>query len=233
MTSMLLMTMHQRLGGKDVKESSEEIRLELYKLLQKLIEDKCVVQKNIFEIHFTELVSVLNNGFNDLYPEVKKTSCMCARLIAKKLSGGNFHMQSESLVKPLLANMTHQHSRVRKDIVDCVCDVVMYGNNKSVTEVIPHLAQRLFDQAHTVRLSVVKLVGTWLIDLPDRYSFWHRLIPLILTGFVDENAEIKELTESLWWDIGLKYEKENDEELKDKANFLEKDLHNYPPECKY
>jgi dynein assembly factor 5, axonemal len=232
MTSMLLMTLYQRLGGKDVKEQSEEIRLELYKLTQKLIEDKSSQQKTIFEVHFQELVSILCNSFNDMYPEVKKTGCLCARLLAFKLKGSNFHMQSESLVKPLLTNLTHQHSRVRKDIVECLCDVVMYGNNKSVTEIIPHLAQRLFDQAHTVRLAVIKLVGTWLLDLPDRYSFWHRLLPLLLTGFIDENAEIKELTESLWWDIGIKYEKENDEELKDKANFLEKDLGNYPKECK-
>lgn len=141
-------------------------------------------------------------------------------------------MQSESYIKPIITNMTHQHSRVRKDIIDCLCDVVMYGNNKSVTDVLSHLAQRLFDQAHIVRLAVIKLVGTWLLDLPDRYSFFHKLIPLLLTGFVDETPEVKELTESLWWDIGIKYEKENDAELKDKASFLDNTNSNYPAECK-
>jgi dynein assembly factor 5 len=83
-----------------------------------------------------------------------------------------------------------------------------------------------------VRLVVVKLVGTWLLDLPDRYSFHNKLIPLLLTGFIDESPDIKELTESLWWDIGIKYEKENEKDLKDKLDFLEKDLPIYPAECK-
>lgn len=109
----------------------------------------------------------------------------------------------------------------------------MYGNNKSVTDACPHLAQRLFDQAGAVRSAVIKLVATWLLDLPDRYSFQHRLIPLLLTGFVDEAVDIKEMTESLWWDVGVKYEKENEADLKDKADFLSPHLDNYPPECKY
>jgi len=141
-------------------------------------------------------------------------------------------MQSESYIKPLITNITHQHSRVRKDIIDCMCDVVMYGNNKSVNDVLSHLAQRLFDQAPIVRIAVIKLVGTWLLDLPDRYSFFHKLIPLLLTGFVDETTEVKELTEALWWDIGIKYEKENDEELKHKSSFLDPTNSNYPPDCK-
>lgn len=141
-------------------------------------------------------------------------------------------MQSETLVKPILQNMTHQHSRVRKDMIDALCDVIMHGNNKSVDTALPHLAQRLFDQAGSVRTSVVKLCGTWLLDLPDRYSFWHKLMPLLLTGFSDESIELKELTESLWWDVGIKYQKENEEDMKDKLDFLEENLPNYPIECK-
>jgi dynein assembly factor 5 len=231
LTSMLIMTLNQRLGGKEVKETSEEIRLELVSLLYLLMESKSG-QKHIFEAHFQELVSILINSINDLYPEAKKKGCLCTKLLANKLAGSSFHMQSEQLVKPLLQNIVHQHSRVRKDIIECLCDVIQYGNNKSVTDAISHLAQRLFDQAPQVRMAVIKLVGTWLLDLPDRYSFWSKLIPLLLTGFIDEALEVKELTESLWWDVGIKYEKENDEELKDKASFLESDLSNYPAECK-
>ena len=233
MTSATIMALFQRLGGHNIKENSEEIRLQLYVIAFKLVELKSDSSKHLFEIHLQEFVSILANAFNDNYPEVKKRGCMCAKLLAKKLAGHNFHMQSESLIKPLLQNMTHQHSRVRKDIVDCLCDVIMHGNNKSVDTALPHLAQRLFDQAHIVRVAVIKLVGTWLLDLPDRYSFHHKLMPLLLSGFTDETVEVKELTESLWWDVGIKYQKENEEDLKDKLNFLEQDLLNYPPECKF
>ena len=233
LTSSLILTLAQRLGGKEVKETSEEIRLQLNGLIEKLIDFRSKEEKALLEVHFQELVTILINSLGDNYPEVKKRGCSCAKLLAKNLAGSNFHMQSESLIKPLLTNFTHQHSRVRKEMVDCLCEVVMHGNNKSVTEVIPHLAQRLFDQAPAVRTAVIQLVGTWLLNLPDRYSFFNKLIPLLLTGYVDEAVEIKELANDLWWDVGIKYAKENDEELKDKSSFLDtvQDI-NYPPECK-
>lgn len=127
--------------------------------------------------------------------------------------------------------INYNNFRVRKDIIDCLCDVVMYGNNKSVSDSCSHLAQRLFDQASIVRSSVIRLVATWLLDLPDRYSYQHKLIPLLLTGLVDEALEIKEMAESLWWDVGVKYERENDQDLKDKSDFLNKPLDTYPTEC--
>lgn len=232
MTTLIIMTCMQRLSGKEVKETSEEIRLQLYTIIHRLVELKSA-NRNIFEVHFQELTSILVNSFNDSYPEVKKRGCLCTKLLAQKLAGANFHMQSETYIKPLITNITHQHSRVRKDIIDCMCDVIRYGNNKSVTDVLPHLAQRLFDQAPIVRTAVIKLIGTWLLDLPDRYSFFHKLIPLLLTGFIDETTEIKELTEGLWWDIGIKYEKENDADLKDKSSFLDHSNANYPSDCKF
>ena len=39
-------------------------------------------------------------------------SCNCSIKLAKAIPA-TFHQQSESLAKPLLSSMTHQHSRVR------------------------------------------------------------------------------------------------------------------------
>ncbi|CAF0872331.1 unnamed protein product [Brachionus calyciflorus] len=232
MTGMVIMTFFQRLGAKEIKEPSEEIRLQMFNLLYELTELKSQAQKNTFEIHLQELIAMLINSFSDNYPEVKKTGCSIAKVVSNRLASSNFHMQSESLVKPLLSNIVHQHSRVRKDIIECLCDVIMNGNNKPVSDAVSHLAQRLFDQNNLVRMAVIKLVGTWLLDLPDRYSFHNKLIPLLITGFIDETPDIKELTESLWWDVGIKYEKENEKDLKDKLDFLERELPNYPSEFK-
>lgn len=59
--------------------------------------------------------------------------------------------------------------------------VIRYGNNKSVDDVCGPLAERLFDQQHAVRAAVAGVVGMWLLELPDRYSYFHKLIPLMLT----------------------------------------------------
>jgi len=86
MTTMLIMTLVQRLAGKEVKESSEEIRLQLYTIIHRLVEIKSINNRNIFEIHFQELTSILVNSFNDNYPEVKKRGCLCTKLLAQKVS---------------------------------------------------------------------------------------------------------------------------------------------------
>lgn len=80
---------------------------------------------------------------------------------------------------------------------------MQYGNSKSMEKVVPHLAQRLFDDSPVVRKEVVKIVGNWLLDLPDRYSFHHKLIPLLLTGLADTQPEITELADTLWYDTGM------------------------------
>lgn len=70
-------------------------------------------------------------------------------------------------------------------------DVVEFGNNNAVIDVASHLAQRLFDDSSAVRLSVARVTGRWLTKLPERYSFFRRIIPLILTLLSDEIAEVR------------------------------------------
>ena len=157
----------------------------------------------------------------------QQASCICSSVLAKAVPR-YFHQQSEALITPLLIAITHQHSKVRVEAVRALADVIQFGNNKSVEDVVPHLAQRLFDQAPVVRKAVIQLSGEWLLDLPDRYSFFHRLIPILLTGFSDEVDEIKNLAMQYWLEVGQKYAKENENDLKDKMDFPSKDPSHYP-----
>lgn len=81
-------------------------------------------------------------------------------------------------------------------------DVIQYGNGKSVDTIVSHFAQRLFDDSPAVRKAVVMVTGQWLLDLPDRYSFHHKLMPLLMTGISDGQPEIQEIADSLWYDVG-------------------------------
>ncbi|PVD38342.1 hypothetical protein C0Q70_00954 [Pomacea canaliculata] len=189
----------QRLGQQEIVESSEEIRFKL-----------------------VELTLV------DPYPEVKKESCKCASEIAKTVPQ-YFYSTSEHLIKPLLLSITHQHSKIRALVVETLGDVIRYGHNKSVDQVTSHFAQRLFDQVPMVRKAVTQVVGMWLLDLPDRYSFHHLLVPLLLTSITDDQPEICELADSLWHDVGIKYEQENEDDFKDKQDFVAPPPSHYPP----
>lgn len=62
----------------------------------------------------------------------------------------HFHMQSESLIGPLMQSASHQHWKVRVAVIEATGAVIQFGSAKSVDDVLPHLAQRLFDDVPQV-----------------------------------------------------------------------------------
>lgn len=78
--------------------------------------------------------------------------------------------------------------------------------------------------------AVIEVSGHWLVKLPDRYSWWHKLLPLVMTGLHDELQEIREKAAEMWDAAGKLYmeENENDTKLKDKMDFLTENLEHYP-----
>lgn len=105
----------KRLGQQDILEPSEEIRLQAVNLLCILIE-KC--SQNIAPF-VGEIIKILQQTLGDSYPEVKKASCACSCLLAKTCPQ-YFHMESELLIKPLLLSITHQHSKVRVQVINTI-----------------------------------------------------------------------------------------------------------------
>lgn len=60
-------------------------------------------------------------------------------------------MQSESLIGPLMQTVSHQHWKVRVAVIEATGTVIQFGSGKSVDDVLPHFAQRLFDDVPQVR----------------------------------------------------------------------------------
>lgn len=65
----------------------------------------------------------------------------------------------------------------------------MHSSYKAIEEAITPLAERLFDQIPAVRRTVTQVAAKLLVEYRDRYSFFNKLLPLILTGYV--NAFVK------------------------------------------
>ncbi|XP_030068430.1 dynein axonemal assembly factor 5 [Microcaecilia unicolor] len=210
----LVPALAQRLGSSEIVESSEELRLALLQLLTLTLE----VCGGKLAPYLDEMVKILQRTLLDPFPDVKKESCKCAALCARSIPE-HFHIQSESLIKPLMQTISHQHSKVRVAVIQTTGTVIQYGNGKSVDDVLSHLAQRLFDDAPQVRQAVTTVVGDWLLDLRDRYSYFHKLLPLLLSSLNDEIPEIRQLAAGYWEKVGLQWQKENEEDLKDKLDF--------------
>ncbi|XP_009907079.2 dynein axonemal assembly factor 5 [Dryobates pubescens] len=219
---VVLPALVQRLCPPQGFEPSEELRLGLVQLLSLLLK-RCGVA---MVPYLTEVIRILQTTLLDHYAEVRRESCRCAMACAQAMPE-HFHMQSESLIKPLMQTISHQHYRVRVDVIQATGTVIQFGNGKSVDDVLSHLAQRLFDEIPKVRHAVTAVIGEWLLHLRDRYSYFHKLIPLLLGSFSDEIPENVKLAWTYWEKIGLQWEKENEEDLKDKMDFSVSPLH-YP-----
>uniref|UniRef100_A0A8C3Q0L7 Dynein axonemal assembly factor 5 n=1 Tax=Chrysolophus pictus TaxID=9089 RepID=A0A8C3Q0L7_CHRPC len=169
-----------------------------------------------YSVNISLLLTVLQKS-----PCSKCVACVENRVLEVSVSllTEHFHMQSESLIKPLMQTISHQHYRVRVDVIQATGTVIQFGNGKSVDDVLSHLAQRLFDEIPKVRQAVTTVVGEWLLHLRDRYSYFHKLIPLLLSSVTDDIPENITLAWTYWEKIGLQWEKENEEDLKDKMDF--------------
>nr|XP_056722598.1 dynein axonemal assembly factor 5 [Euleptes europaea] len=219
---VLLPALAQRLGhaapgaGDDeAREACEELRLGLLGLLGLLLR-RCPAAA--LAAYLPEVARVLRAALLDAFPPAKREACALAAQAAHAMPE-HFHMQSESLISPLMQAVSHQHFRVRVAVIQATGAVIQFGNAKSLDDVLSHLAQRCFDDIPQVREAVTVVVGEWLLHLRDRYSFFHKLIPLLLSGLADEMHENRELALSYWKKVGLQWENENEDDIKDKLDF--------------
>ncbi|XP_040918833.1 dynein assembly factor 5, axonemal-like [Toxotes jaculatrix] len=220
----LMPCLAQRLGEKEILEPAEELRLLAVEMLSLTME---VCGKHLAP-YLNEMINILQRTIVDPFPDVKRESCSCTVKFSKCVPE-HFHMQAESLVKPLMQTIAHQHSRVRVSVIEATGAVIQHGTGKNVDDVLSHLAQRLFDDSPQVRKAVTAVVGNWLLHMRDRYSYFHKLIPLLLSSVNDEIPEIRLLAADLWRQVGAQWEKENEDDIKDKMDFLLSPPPFYPP----
>lgn len=111
----------QRLGQQEIMESSEEMRLQLVGLLSDIVE----FSGKKMAAYLDDCIQILSKTIVDPYPEVKKESCKCACKLAKAIPE-YFQMTSESLIKPLLLTITHQHSKVRVIVIETIGNIMCF-----------------------------------------------------------------------------------------------------------
>ncbi|XP_042542621.1 dynein axonemal assembly factor 5 isoform X2 [Dipodomys spectabilis] len=206
-------------------EPCEELRLALVQLLGLAVS----LGGAALAPHLDDAVRALRSTLLDPFAAVRRESCECAAALARA-TPDHFHMQSESLIGPLMQTISHQHWKVRVAVIEATGTVIQFGNGKSVDDILSHFAQRLFDDVTQVRQAVTSVVGGWLLSLRDRYSFFHKLIPLLLSSFSDEMPEVRQSAATLWEKVGLQWQKENEEDLKDKLDFASPPPTHYPPQ---
>ena len=92
--------------------------------------------------------------------------------IYAKTNPAQFHLKSETMIEPLVKSLCNRPARVKVEVIKAIGNTIRYGNNKSVDDVLSHLAKQLFDTSFIVRLGVTQIIGNWLLELLDRFVCW-------------------------------------------------------------
>ncbi|CAD7936494.1 unnamed protein product [Amoebophrya sp. A120] len=185
-------------------ESSEELR---FRFLECLVELTKLPGLDVSP-YSHDLFDGLSKALTDSFPDAKKQACALIADLCKIIPPNKVARSGKLLLPNLLANVQHQHWKVRKSSVECLMYLISASteNYTMLEEIFPILHQLLNDRHPTVRHALaqllIKLVSTGLtshwaqerIDFEaeeeqlmqfDRYE--HRLLYLLLNSIVDQD----------------------------------------------
>ncbi|XP_053661046.1 dynein axonemal assembly factor 5 [Anopheles marshallii] len=222
----------KRIGQAETIEDSEELRLLLLEQLAALVVKYSDPDGNhgdpLLKV-FDSVVDILIKTLRDPYPAAQKKSCEIVMALA--VATPSLHYRAEVLVAPAKTILAHRHSANRIAAIETlgVLSLHILSNGDRVSEIIMALSPLLMDDVPFVRRACGRVGCLMLEKLRDRYSFFHRILPLVLNCLCDETVEVRVDIESGWKMAGEQYYQENETELS-KVALIEKLPIGYPVE---
>lgn len=189
--SLLVPVIAKRLAVQDVIEESEEMRLQLLKQLNFIIAKyKDLGVTGTVHEHsegddrmlkpYNDIVDILKICLLDSFPAIVKESCEVIKITA--IASPSFHYRAEALVDPLINLLKHRQSPIRIAVIEALGIVALniHSNGDLVKRIIMALSPVLMDPIPFVRRECGRVGCKFLLKLRDRYSFFERILPLVL-----------------------------------------------------
>lgn len=162
-----------------------------------MIGAKCFAnQITLFPDAGEKICYIVENACSDSYAEVKKECALCIIYLCRTIPS---ERSLDSLVKPLLQNLCHQHSRVRcKTLV--ALGSILSTDGRSIKlekvisdQVLPALKSLTSDRSAKVRKILTETVTNLILSLPESQDFESVLLPLIFAGISDGCHDVQEV----------------------------------------
>jgi len=186
-------------------EQSEEIRVEILELIEKI----CELAKELI-IPFThDVVDALANALHDSCPDAKKKCCSLVTRITSITEPARLANCAAPLVQSLVTTLKHRHWKVRKAALESLKDLLCSVETlELLSDLVPHLAPILSDGTPQVRLCLSQCLEIWLrrgmnLKWPgtqpdfdnleaevDFDKFEHRLLYLLISIAADEEESV-------------------------------------------
>ncbi|SPP80269.1 dynein assembly factor 5, axonemal [Drosophila guanche] len=227
-------TLTERMGQAETVEPSEEIRL-LYIGQLHLMVRKYAKMGNVgvFRECYNLLVKVLNKAIRDEYPVVQREACTTLVALCAVAETAELRPYTEQLAVALYGMLNHKHAPARISAVEALgrLSLHMDASAESMRRLFGEVSPLLMDRMPLVRREVGIMGVLMLMDLLDRYSFFERILPLVLCCLKDDSPEVRSHILPLWVKCGKQYYDENEAELS-QQEISDLPVDNYPKDVK-
>ncbi|KAL4096005.1 hypothetical protein PRIC1_009370 [Phytophthora ramorum] len=188
-----------RLGKLPYPEPTEEIRLLVLQLLHAFLKQFAAVTVSATSLRdvISELANALGKTAVDPFPDAKKMAAECVILISTTWKS-DVALQIGAIVRPMVVNLGHQHSRVRVCALQALEAAVPCGSEalpELIKEVLlPAVEKVVFDHAPSVRKQLVITLAAWLAQIQQIQQYEASIFPIFLAGIIDEAPEVRQLS---------------------------------------
>jgi len=205
---LLLSGLLGRLRTVPFPETSEELRLEVLRFLNHLLE----VGKEKLSPFTSDVVDALAKSLSDSCPDAKKECCDIVKKVSTCFDGERLSRAGGPLIASLLGNLRHQQWKVRRATLDSLGVLLCLEQPMMdhMEECLPHLSAAnalLQDRNIAVRQCLAEVLEKWLLkglnfnapltsiinfeegDLVGFDKYEHRLLLLLITTVADEDTE--------------------------------------------
>ena len=159
-------------------------------------------------VYADDIVDILLQTLSDDCPSIKRMSAENVSNL-KINHKRSLKKKGQNLVGPIAKSLIHRQHGVRAAAVKALGDLVLSTDGGVFENVVSHIAQRTFDPSPHVRKQVALVTGAWLLEFPDRYSYFYKIVPLLIVFLEEEVFDIKDNAAKLWDEGGWKWLEEN------------------------
>lgn len=223
-------TLAERMGQTETIEGSEEIRL-LYVEQLHLMLSKYAKMGNVgvFRECYPQVVKVLIKSIKDDFAAVQREGCATLVELARVAETHDLRPYTESLAVALYAMLNHRHSAARIAAIEALGRVSLHldASGEGMKRLICEVSPLLMDNMPLVRRECGRMGVLMLLELPDRYSYFERILPLVLCCLKDESPSVLADIQPQWEKCGEQYYQENEAELS-QQEICDHQVENYP-----
>ncbi|XP_044252202.1 dynein axonemal assembly factor 5 [Drosophila takahashii] len=227
-------TLAERMGKAETVEPSEEIRLLYIGQLNLMV---CQYAKmgsvGVFRECYPMVVKILIKSIKDDYPVVQREGCSTLVNLARVAETEELRPFTESLLVALYGMLNHKHAQARITAIEAIgrLSLHMDASGEAMRRLLNEVSPLLMDTMPLVRREVGQMGILMLMQLMDRYSFFERILPLVLCCLKDESPEVLSHIHPQWLECGKQYFDENEAELS-QQEISDLPVENYPANVK-